>query len=190
MAQLTPTATASKTATTATTCYLLPPDAFATGYSYWLPLLLLLLFVQTGTSATQSYINMIQGCFCSSWNVIGLVLFLSTKYWTKNLQWFQNNHPAEVVKNFTKLHLLYFWYLAQIYMARSSQICSWLGWVVANSMVRASPRRIYHGFCFSTDLSPLSVDYSIGGNGEMANSEAQFCPSVCVTSKGRSYIET
>ena len=63
------------------------------------------------------------------------------------------NHPAEIVKNFTKLHLLYFWYLAQIYMARSSQICSWLGWVVTNSKVRASPRRIYHRFCFSTDLS-------------------------------------
>ena len=108
MGQLTPTATASKTATTATTCYLLPPDAFATGYSYWLPLLLLLLLVQTGTSATQSYLKndsrmvlqllqVNRTCFVSEDKILSKISAIVSK-----------NHPAEVVKNFTKLHLLYF----------------------------------------------------------------------------------
>ena len=66
MAQLTPTATASKNATTGTTCYLLPPDAFATGYSNWLQLLLLvLLLTPTATKLvqTETYFQMIQGWF-------------------------------------------------------------------------------------------------------------------------------
>ena len=72
MAQLTPTATASKNATTGTTCYLLPPDAFATGYSYWLRLLLLVfLLTPTAIKLAQTRTSVISKLFKGGFKALG-----------------------------------------------------------------------------------------------------------------------
>ena len=96
---------------------------------------------------------MIQGWFCSSCKLIGLVLFLRTKYWAKYLQWFKKNTQRKKLKisqNYTfyifDIWRKYIWHARHKYAVDLAEL-SQIAWCVRRpdgSITGFVFRRIYH----------------------------------------------